>query len=43
MKYPKTYIDEIRNRLKVSDVVRLKVNLKKPRNKFILNERYSNH
>ena len=29
MKYPKTYIDEIRNRLKVSDVVRLKVNLKK--------------
>ena len=29
MKYPKTYIEEIKNRLKVSDVVRLKVNLKK--------------
>lgn len=29
MKYPKSYIEEIKNRLKVSDVVRLKVNLKK--------------
>ena len=29
MKYPKSYIEEISNRLKVSDVVRLKVNLKK--------------
>ena len=27
MKYPKTYIEEIKNRLKVSDVVRLTVNL----------------
>ena len=35
MKYPKTYIDEIRNRLKVSDVVRLKVNLKKRGKEFI--------
>jgi len=35
MKYPKSYIDEIRNRLKVSDVVRLKVNLKKRGKEFI--------
>ena len=35
MKYPKTYIDEIKNRLKVSDVVRLKVNLKKRGKEFI--------
>ena len=35
MKYPKTYIDEIKNRLKVSDVVRLKVNLKKEEKEFI--------
>ena len=35
MKYPKSYIEEIRNRLKVSDVVRLKVNLKKRGKEFI--------
>jgi DNA primase len=35
MKYPKTYIEEIKNRLKVSDVVRLKVNLKKRGKEFI--------
>ena len=35
MKYPKSYIDEIKNRLKVSDVVRLKVNLKKRGKEFI--------
>ena len=35
MRYPKTYIDEIKNRLKVSDVVRLKVNLKKRGKEFI--------
>ena len=35
MKYPKSYIEEIKNRLKVSDVVRLKVNLKKRGKEFI--------
>jgi DNA primase len=35
MKYPKSYIEEIRNRLKVSDVVRLKVNLKKRGKEFV--------
>ena len=35
MKYPRSYIEEIRNRLKVSDVVRLKVNLKKRGKEFI--------
>ncbi len=35
MKYPKSYIEEIKNRLKVSDVVRIKVNLKKRGNEFI--------
>lgn len=35
MKYPKSYIEEIKNRLKVSEVVRLKVNLKKRGKEFI--------
>ncbi len=35
MKYPKTYIEEIKNRLKVSDVVRLKVNLKKRGKEYV--------
>lgn len=35
MKYPKSYIEEIRNRLKVSDAVRLKVNLKKRGKEFV--------
>ena len=35
MKFPKSYIEEIKNRLKVSDVVRLKVNLKKRGKEFI--------
>lgn len=35
MKYPKTYIEEIKNRLKVSDVVKLKVSLKKRGKEFV--------
>ncbi len=35
MKYPKTYIDEIKNRLKVSDVVGSKIGLKKRGKEFI--------
>ena len=35
MKYPRSYIEEIKNRLKVSDVVSLKVKLKKKNKGFV--------
>ena len=35
MKYPKEYIDEIKNRLKVSSVVSKSINLKKRGKEFV--------